>query len=537
MAEQGTELREYLSILWARKWWALAVLGLVVASAIFYTVQQTPTYEASAQVLDQPVSFFAGAPPSSNEFVDMYTEQQIASSQTVARRAVRNVREQGLTPGTVSVSVPSSTSTILFTSTSPSPRAAQVTAQAYAEGYLGYRLAQAQQEQRAITKPIEDRLASVNQQLAKIQTKLSGQLSTQGRGELNLLQNDLLSERSSIQERLNNLVPADQLRVGQILQPAFLPTAPSSPDVRKNLALAVLAGLFLGLGAAAIRDRTDQRIHDRFYLERELGAPVLAMVPRIRTRQDATRRELVMLSTPNSLAAEAHKQLRTSLLVASAERGLKTILVTSPGAEEGKTATVANLGVALAHAGKRTVLISADLRRPTLHLYFGARARPGLAEVLTGQASVREALHPAHVASNLYLLSCRQVSGSSELLGSDTMKRILWKLQEEADFVIIDSAPILGLSDALTLVPVADSVLLVVRAGVTTRSALQEARHQLRQVDARVFGAVLTSVDPSSHPYGSRHYYYSDLGPVEQLPAPAPPVSRQGELHTLPAEP
>src|SRR5919204_6608429 len=118
MAEQGTELREYLSILWARKWWALAVLGLVVASAIFYTVQQTPTYEASAQVLDQPVSFFAGAPPSSNEFVDMYTEQQIASSQTVARRAVRNVREQGLTPGTVSVSVPSSTSTILFTSTS-----------------------------------------------------------------------------------------------------------------------------------------------------------------------------------------------------------------------------------------------------------------------------------------------------------------------------------------------------------------------------------------------------------------------------------
>jgi capsular exopolysaccharide synthesis family protein len=213
--------------------------------------------------------------------------------------------------------------------------------------------------------------------------------------------------------------------------------------------------------------------------------------------------------------------------------------VTSPGAEEGKTVTVANLGVALAQASKRTVLVSADLRRPTLHTYFGARARPGLAEVLTGQASVREALQPAHVANNLYLLACREVSGSSELLGSDTMKRILWKLQEEADFVIIDTAPILGISDAITLVPVADSVLLVARANATTRGAIREARHQLQQVDARVMGAVLTSVDPSAHPYGSSYYHYSHRRPVEEpMPVPAPEaISRPGELHTLSAEP
>src|SRR5205807_3833939 len=136
---------------------------------------------------------------------------------------------------------------------------------------------------------------------------------------------------------------------------------------------------------------------------------------RVRLRQDSARRELITLSAPNSLAAESHKQLRTSILVASAERGFKTILVTSPNAEEGKTATVANLGVALAQAGKRTIMVSADLRRPTLHLYFAARARPGLAEILTGQMSVREALQPVPLADNLFLLPCREVGGSSEL--------------------------------------------------------------------------------------------------------------------------
>ena len=97
MADQGIDLREYLSVIWARKWWAVAVLALVVASAIFYTSRQTPTYESSAQVLDVPISFFAGSPPASNDFVDMFTEQQIASSATVATLANRKVREAGQT--------------------------------------------------------------------------------------------------------------------------------------------------------------------------------------------------------------------------------------------------------------------------------------------------------------------------------------------------------------------------------------------------------------------------------------------------------
>jgi uncharacterized protein involved in exopolysaccharide biosynthesis len=315
MADQGIELREYLSVIWARKWWAVAVLALVVASAIFYTSQQTPTYESSAQVLDVPISFFAGSPPASNDFVDMFTEQQIASSATVATLANRKVREAGQTLADVSISVPSSTETVLFSTSSPSPRAAQVTAQAYAEAYLENRLADAQQEQRALTRPIQDRLSVVNEQLADIQTKLTQNPTPQQQSELNLLQNNLLSERSTLQQQINNLVPPEQLRVGQVLQPALLPSAPSSPDFRKNVALAVLAGLFLGVGAAALRDRTDQRIRDRLNLEREAGVPVLAMVPRVRMRKDANRRELITLSNPNSLAAEAHKQLRTSLLV------------------------------------------------------------------------------------------------------------------------------------------------------------------------------------------------------------------------------
>jgi Mrp family chromosome partitioning ATPase len=150
------------------------------------------------------------------------------------------------------------------------------------------------------------------------------------------------------------------------------------------------------------------------------------------------------------------------------------------------------------------------------------------------QASVRDALQPANVTTNLYIIPCREVSGSSELLGSDTMKRVLWKLQEEADFVIVDSAPLLGISDALTLVPAADSILLVARVNATTRGALREARHQLDQVDARIMGAVLTSVDPSAHPYGYSYYHYSRRRVAEEVSTPAPAV--RAELHKLPAE-
>jgi polysaccharide biosynthesis transport protein len=535
MAGQGVELREYLGVLWSRKWWVIGILGLVVASALFYSWRQTPLYDSSAQVLDEPIGFFAGSPPGPGEFVDMLTEQQIASAQSVITLANRKAREAGVIPGTLSVSVPSSTETLLFTGTSPSPVAARVTAQAYAEAYLERRLAQAQAQQRVAMRPYQEELARINADLASIQTKLAGHPTLDERTQLNIQQNNLFSRQSTVQQQLNSLIPPAHLRVGELIQPALLPGSPSSPDLRKNIALALLAGLFLGVGAAVLRDRTDQRIRDRVNVEREIGAPVLAMVPRVRMRQSATHRELITLTNPNSLAAEAHKQLRTSLLVSAAERGFKTILVTSASAEEGKTATVANLGVALAQAGKRTVVVSADLRRPTLHLYFGTRARPGLAEVLTDQASVRDALQPTHVTSNLYIIPCREVSGSSELLGSDRMKRVLWKLQEEADFVLVDAPPLLGISDALTLVPAADSILLVVRVNATSRGALREARHQLEQVDARVMGAVLTSVDPSAHPYGSSYYHYSQRRVTEE-PEPTAPVVRP-ELHGLPVEP
>jgi succinoglycan biosynthesis transport protein ExoP len=225
-------------------------------------------------------------------------------------------------------------------------------------------------------------------------------------------------------------------------------------------------------------------------------------------------------------------------LVASAERGFKSLLVTSANAEEGKTVTVANLGVTLAQAGKRTVMVSADLRRPTLHLYFGAQARPGLPEVLTGQISLREALQPVYLTKNLYLLPCREVGGSSELLGSEAMKRTLFQLQEEVDFLLIDAAPLLGVSDALTLVPMSDALLFVARANATSRASLREARHQLDQVDARVMGALLTAVDPSSHPYGTGYYYYTKQRPgPEEEPAPSPNGSRAEELRPLSAEP
>jgi capsular exopolysaccharide synthesis family protein len=217
---------------------------------------------------------------------------------------------------------------------------------------------------------------------------------------------------------------------------------------------------------------------------------------------------LITKLEPRSAASESYRTLRTGLLFSASQRNLKTILLTSARPGEGKTVTTANLGVALAQAGKRVILVSADLRKPRLATFFGENAGPGLTNVFAGDTTIWKCITDSGIA-NLKLLPSGPIPGNpAELLGSEMMRSILEQLASVADFVLVDGPPTLTLADSITLAPLTDGVLFVTDAQATRRGAVEHSRQQLEQVDARLIGAVLNNLDPSKT--GGFEYYYGD---------------------------
>jgi capsular exopolysaccharide synthesis family protein len=282
-----------------------------------------------------------------------------------------------------------------------------------------------------------------------------------------------------------------------------------SPNKPLIGAIGLIAGLAFGIGLAFVREQLDDRLRGRADLEERLGAPVLVVVPRVpgwKRRKDA---KLITVEQPKSAFAESYRTLRTSILFAAAQRGVRTLMVVSPTAGEGKTTTAANLAVVLADAGKRVILVSTDLRKPRVQRFFEVSNEVGLSNVLAGEVKPWEALQDPG-RENLRLLTSGPVpTAPAELLQSEQMGELVEELREVADFVILDTAPVLLVADALALAPLVDGVLVVVDAETTSRGAVTSARDQLEQLGAPVLGAVLNNFDPSkAKAYSSYYGYY-----------------------------
>ena len=341
---------------------------------------------------------------------------------------------------------------------------AQQGAQAFATAYFDYSTQRAQDLIDGQAQSIADRISAL-----------------QGAGNAAL--------RAQLQAQLSQ-IQSTPIDPGEVLVDAAVPTSPTSPNLLLNIALAAILGAFVGLIAAFIRERMDDRLRGRPDLEETIGAPVMTMIPEIPSWRDRDKAHLVTLEAPRSPAAEAYRTLRTSILVAAADRGYKTLMVVSAIAGEGKTTTAANLAVVLAQADKRVVLISADLRRPRLHEFFGLSASErGLSEVLEGDRKAWEALRSGKV-DNLWIMSSGRVSDQpTELLQSEAMRELLADQREVVDFIIIDCPPVLAVADALVVAPMADAILYVANEQTTPRGAVIAARAQLDQVGARLLGA------------------------------------------------
>jgi len=302
-----------------------------------------------------------------------------------------------------------------------------------------------------------------------------------------------------------NTQAADNLFV---TAPAVLPDKPVSPNKTLNVAIAFAAGLLLALGLAFLLDYLDQSIKgDEDLIERLGLIPIghIAYVP----SGSAKRSELVSLD-PHSTSSEAFKALRTSVLFSTLDQHVKAIVVTSPELGEGKSRTAANLAIALAQAGHRTLLIDADFRRPSLHHLFGKVRNVGLSNLILQDATEADAITGVESVPNLWLLpSGPTPPNPSELLGSARLQELMSKLWSQFSYVIVDTPPVNAVTDASILAASANATILIVEQARTTWPALTHAKQMLDRVGAHTIGVVINKVRATS---GSYYYGYGNYG-------------------------
>ncbi|MBF6569638.1 MAG: polysaccharide biosynthesis tyrosine autokinase [Candidatus Binataceae bacterium] len=311
-----------------------------------------------------------------------------------------------------------------------------------------------------------------------------------------------------------------------IVDRATPPPAPSSPRLVRDLLAAGLLGLMGGVGLTFLLERHDDTFKDAKEIESYLRVPRLGTIPGFQQfagittgtggalRQVPTRASASLSYENHSPVGEAYRMLRTALLLSRAGAPPKIALVSSAIPGEGKTTTAANLSIVLAGTNKKVLLIDADLRRPSCHRVFGLPNCFGLAEALTGVSEVEELIRPTEI-KNVYLLTSGTVPPDpSELLGSDKMREILDNLRGQFDCIIVDTAPIILVTDAVILSSMVDGVLMVAHKR-TARQQVKAALARLEFVQARIFGVVLNGVDLNSFGYDgyTSHYYTNGYGP------------------------
>jgi capsular exopolysaccharide synthesis family protein len=301
----------------------------------------------------------------------------------------------------------------------------------------------------------------------------------------------------------------------QVIRSARVPTTPVSPRPRLYAALAFVVALLIAVGLAFLLDRMDRRLRDPEDLATLTGTPLLGEVP----SAAFSNRD----STP--VVLEAFQTLRTNLTYFNVERPLKSILVTSPLQEEGKTTVATNLAKAMALAGKDVILVDADLRRPQIAPGLGDPRKIGLAQVLVGEANLDEVLGEAKFdGGRLRILpSGAPPPNPSALISSDSMRALLTRLAEKVDLVVIDTPPMLVVGDAIPLVGQASGVIVVGRLGRTNHDAIRRLAEVISNAGGVLLGVVATN-SKARGLYGYKAYeaYAADeSGPNGQVPGPA----------------
>ncbi|MDQ4143765.1 MAG: polysaccharide biosynthesis tyrosine autokinase [Actinomycetota bacterium] len=524
--DEAVDIREYIAILRVRKW-TIAISTLAASLlALGFSFLQTPLYTAEARLLvAPPLDDEVTVPAFAADLVQ--TEAQLVASQPVAA-LVKEDLDAGASLDqlleSLQVNPVGETRVLRVAYTSTDPRQGQRLANSFASSYLAFRRQMVLQRVLDERRAAERRVNAASAELADITQQVETARRSGDEGLITTLEtqrNVLVARLGLLQQQLDEVAAeADQQGVGEVIEQASLPLAPSSPNYIVNGLLGAALGLAVGTGLAFLRERLQDRFRNPGDIERIVEAPLLATIPRYRLRRREGSNRVITLEQPTSVPSEAYRTLRTNVQFIAGQREIKSFVVTSGLAEEGKTATAVNLGVVLAHAGQRVIIVSADMRRPTLEGYFGFDQRPGQG-LSTWLKDPHQAIWPYIIdpgIPNLRLLPSGPIPADpAELLSSRGLTDLTAMLEDNSDFVLFDAPPVLGLADATVIAARAGAVLLVIDAGKAHRSTSLRARAQLERVGGHVSGAVLNGVDESTAPYSYVPYGYQAYEPHEPV--------------------
>lgn len=376
---------------------------------------------------------------------------------------------------------------------------------------------------QAREQELEAALVPVQAQLDEARFERSRRWASQKEAQVDRQIYNSLLEQTKLAEFESQL----GLNSRRVVSLATPPGSPSSPGLRQNYRNALLLGLLVGALFVIGREEFADTVESPAQIKDDFGLPLLGLVPTFTgTGESAAPAGPWVTKDGFSTIAEAYRIIRSNLLFSGQVQPGSRLLLTSVHPGEGKSTTVANLAAALAENDARVLAIDADLRRPSLHRHFAAAQAPGLTDLATHSIDVAKARHSGPPRTPDIITSGRPVAGPAELLGSESMLRLLAEVGQGYDWVLIDSPPVLAVADTIVLTRMVDGIVLVVEAGKTPRAALQAAIEQIASVGGRIVGVVLNKLDVKRSAYtGSYHYgeyYRSRYSPEPHAPAPPP---------------
>jgi polysaccharide biosynthesis transport protein len=493
------DLRDYGRTLWRHRWLIIFITVIAIGGAVGFSVTQTPVYQATVTIVLGPNYTLGSTQDTVDPVRNVDTQTAVLESKALQQAAKARLGHQP----DISISANGATSEVVSVSArSTNARRAARDVNGYVAAYLDFQLKQSREQLAQAVEPIEAKISEIEQSIRALPVA-SPELAPAEQ------------EQAFLEQQLDQLkVSANLNQAGgtQVLANADVPTRPVLPQPVRDATIALVLGLFLGIGLAFLREYLDDTITSREDLERVAAAlPMLGEIPPVPRWRDRKKPYLVTLDEPNSPAAEGYRTLRTLIQFLGAERPLKTIQVTSPSEGDGKTTTLANLAVEFARAGLSVTIVCCDLRQPRIHEFFGLANEVGLTSLLLGETSALDALRRVPGEANIVVLSAGPPSPvSCELLSSERMREVLAAIEEGSDVVLVDSPAVLPVSDALIVSGMVDATLLVAMTNASSSRRVHRSIELLRQVHAPLVGTVLNNAT-AVETYGT--YGYSDPDP------------------------
>jgi non-specific protein-tyrosine kinase len=511
--EDQRNIRRYLSLI-CRWWWLVigcAILG--AASAYIVSSQIEPVYKASTTLLVQPAlttknSSDLNAMRASAELAQTYVKMITGRPVLKAIKSNLDLNETEGLKKRIKAELIQGTLLIRLSVEDSDPSRAALLANTIAEEFIIQNRTLQQSRYADYLSSLQEQMNDLTLSIKETQAAISslGTPSTEeDQAELVRLKASLSSYQTSYTSQLKSYEEA-RLSATQttdtltIFEEALKPQNPIRPHKETNAAIASGIGATLAIVIVFLLEYLDDTLKTSDDVNQALGLSTLGTIGKLNKGAE----ELVTAVEPLSPISEAFRSLRTNIRFSSVDEPIRTLLVTSAGPTEGKSTTAANLAVVMAQAGLKVIIVDADLRRPRLDQVFGLHPRGGLTGSLL-EGDMNGHLQPSKIEGLMVLPAGKRPPNPSELLGSRRLKELLGELVQQVDVVIIDSPPILPVTDAAILAQVVDGVLLVVNASETRRDVTRQAAENLKQVDANMIGVVLNKV--TTH---SGHYYYHE---------------------------